>query len=87
MHSAVEQDVPVVVPEADIQGARMPINATVKGGLVGVESPEVSSSFTRVGFPGSADHRGMLRGEASIIINALQLTASSLCYAPASGSR
>ena len=76
-----------MLPATDVQAPRVQSNAPVKGGLVGVESPEVSSSFTRVGFPGSADHRGMLRGEASIIINALQLTASSLCYAPASGSR
>src|SRR5262249_20560895 len=81
-HIAVEQDFPVVVHEADIHGARMQINATVKGVLVGVESHEVFSSFMSDFCPRSAYHWGMRRGEASIIINRVQATAYSLRFAP-----
>lgn len=37
-HMAVEQDFPVVVHDTDIHGAGMPVDATVKGVLIGVES-------------------------------------------------
>src|SRR5262249_14426530 len=81
-HIAVEQDFPVVVHEADIHGARMQINATVKGVLVGVESHEVFSSFMSDFCLRSAYYWGMWRGEASIIINALEPTAPSGSFFP-----
>src|SRR5262245_12066868 len=61
-HIAVKQDFPIVVHEADIHGARMQINATVKGVLVGVESHEVFSSFMSDFCPRSAYHWDMRRG-------------------------
>ena len=43
-----------------------------------VKSHEVSSFIGNLSFPLPAYHWGMLRGEASIIITALELTAYSL---------
>ena len=43
-HGAVPERLPSVVHDAEVHGAGMQINATVKWVLVGVESHEVSSS-------------------------------------------
>jgi len=43
--------------------------------LVGVEAHEVSSFLGNLNFPLPAYHCGMLRGEASIIIKAVEPTA------------
>jgi len=64
----------------------MQVDATVKLVLFRVESHEVSFSFVSERFPSASIPLGYAEGEASIIINALQLTAFSLRVAPASGS-
>ena len=38
------QDLPILVQDAEVHGAGMQVDATVKLVLLGVESPEVSSS-------------------------------------------
>jgi hypothetical protein len=43
-HGAVQQDFPILTQDADIHGAGMQVDTTVKLVLVGVEAPEVSSS-------------------------------------------
>jgi hypothetical protein len=58
----VHQDRALVVHDADRHGARMQISAAVKWVLIGVKSPEISSSFVNDFLPRSADPEGMLRG-------------------------
>jgi hypothetical protein len=48
--------------------------------LVGVEAHEVSSFLGNLNFPLPAYHCGMLRGEASIIIKAVERTAHSVGF-------
>jgi hypothetical protein len=43
-HMAVEPDVPALAHKTDVHAAGVQVDATVKGVLVGVEAPEVSSS-------------------------------------------
>jgi hypothetical protein len=43
-HVAVQHDLPILLEDADLHGAGMPVDATVQLVLRGVESPEVSSS-------------------------------------------
>jgi hypothetical protein len=45
VHIPVEQNLSVLVQDAEIHGARMQVDATIKLVLFGVESHEVSSSF------------------------------------------
>jgi hypothetical protein len=54
------------------------VDATVKWVWVGVESHEVSSSFVSGFFPKVSIPPGYAAGEASIIINRLQPTPSSV---------
>ena len=65
----------------------MQVDATIQLVLLGVESPEVSSSCECL-LPKLSIPRRYAEEGASISINALQLTASSLrsFLAPASGS-
>jgi hypothetical protein len=86
-HIAVHKYFSLVAQDADIHGAGMQVDTTVKLVLVGVESHEVSSSLVSGFFPKASIPLGYAGGEASIIIKALHLTASSLRFAPASGSR
>jgi hypothetical protein len=88
LHRAVEQECPVVVHDTDRHTAGLQLSPTVKGVLVSVESHEVFSSFMSDFF--QVQHTtGVCRGEASIIITALHLTASSVrsSVASAFGSR
>jgi len=45
LHGTVQQDFSSVIHDTDVHAPRMQINTTVKCVLVGVESPEVSSSL------------------------------------------
>ena len=80
----VHQDLAVLVEDADVHRPGVPVDAAVKWVLSGVKSHEVSSflvnRFSLINIPRWS------AGEASININALQLTTSSLRSAPASGS-
>ena len=90
MHGAVEQQFSVVLQDADVQGAGMPGDTTVKGVLSGVESPGgLLLLVNNLVFPTRSIPQWDAAGEASIIINRLHLTASSLrsSLAPASGGR
>src|SRR5207253_800022 len=60
-HMPGHQDLAILVQDAEVHGAGMQVNATIKCGLFGVEAPEVSSSFMRDSLPLSAYHRGRLR--------------------------
>ena len=60
-HMPVQQDLSVPVHDTEVQGASMPINATVTWVRFRVKSQEVSSSFMSDRLPLSAYHRGMLR--------------------------
>jgi len=60
-HIPVHEDLSILVQDAEVHGAGMQVNATIKFVLFGGESPEVSSSFASDSFPLSAYHRGMLR--------------------------
>jgi hypothetical protein len=44
-HSAVQKNFAILAQDADVHGAGMQVGTTVNGVLLGVESPEVSSSF------------------------------------------
>jgi hypothetical protein len=79
---AVEQDLIVLVQDAEIHGADMEIDATVRFVLFGVESHGVSSFL--VTFPTSSIPPGYAEEGASISINRLQPTPSSVRCAPAS---
>jgi hypothetical protein len=88
-HGAVQQQCSVVLQDADVHGAGMQVAPPVKLVLIGGASHEGSSCLFTWNFPTSASHGGRLRGEASIIITALHLTASSVrsCVVPASSRR
>jgi hypothetical protein len=45
LHIAVQQHVPLLTQDADVHGAGMQVDPTLHWVLIGVESPEVSSSF------------------------------------------
>ncbi len=60
-HVPVHQDLAILVQDAEGHGAGMQSDAAVKWVLLRRESPEVSSSFMRDGFPRSAYHGGLLR--------------------------
>jgi hypothetical protein len=66
-----------VAHDADVHGAGVPVDTTVKWVLLGVDSQEVSSSVVKGSFPNASIPLGYAEGEASIIIKALQPTASS----------
>src|SRR6058998_159426 len=72
---AMEHDRTIVLHDPDLHGAGMQVDPTGKGVLGSVTSPEVSSASVSDFSLSSAYPSGMLRGEASIIINALQLKA------------
>jgi hypothetical protein len=40
----MQQDLSILIQDADVHGPGMPVNATVEFVLFGVEAPEVSSS-------------------------------------------
>src|SRR5206468_173757 len=61
LHMAMQQDLAVLVEDTHVHAASMQINVAIRLVLLGVESPEVSSSFVSESFPLSAYHRGMLR--------------------------
>ena len=61
LHIAVQQDLAILVQDADVHAAGMQIDATVKLVLLGVESHEVSSSCESIVYPTPAYHGGMLR--------------------------
>ena len=88
LHLTVYEHLALVTHETDVQASGMYIDTTVTLMWVGGEAPEVSSCLGHLNFPLPADHCGMLRGEASIIIKALQPTAYSVrsYLAPAFGS-
>jgi len=72
-------DLALVVKKTDVHGTGMQINTTLKWVLFRVASHEVSFLFRPWLFSqGQHTTGGMLRGEASIIITGVQLTASSL---------
>jgi len=75
----------ILTHDTDVQASGMSIDTTGKLMLVGVEAQEVSSFLGNLNFPLPAYHCGMLRGEASIIIKALEPTPYSLRFASASG--
>jgi hypothetical protein len=86
-HGAGDAPRAVVPPETDVHAARLaidPAGAVMRGGG---KAQEGSSCRGNRSFPRPADHGGMLRGEASIIITALEPTASSVrsSVAPAFG--
>jgi hypothetical protein len=87
LHGAVQQNVAGAVHDTDVQAPGMHVDTAVTWVLRGVEAPEVSSCIGNRSFPLPADHWGMLRGEASSIIKAVEPTASSVrsSVAPASG--
>src|SRR5439155_16327526 len=78
LHIAMEHDLTSVFHDTDLHGAGMQVDPTGKWVLVSVKSHEVSSSSVSDFYLRSAYPSGMLRGEASIIIKALQPTASSI---------
>ena len=88
LHVAGQEDVAIVPEDADVHAPSVQINTTVQWVLVGVESHGGLRLLVHLVFPLPAYHRGYAAGEASIIITALHLTASSLrsCVAAASGS-
>jgi hypothetical protein len=84
---AVHEDCPGMVHDPDGQAPGMQVDAAVILVWVGVEAPEVSSSSVSRLSQCQQSHGGMLRGETSISIKALEPTASSVrsFLAPASG--
>jgi hypothetical protein len=76
-HSAVQQDFPSLTQDADVHAPGMQVNTAVKLVLVGGEAREVSSSLVSGSFPDASIPLGYAEGEASIIINPLELTAHS----------
>ena len=81
---AVEPSLAVVAHKTDGHTAGVQVDAPVKWGGLGVASPEVSFLFRPWLFSqGQHTTGGMLRGEASIIINALQLTVVTLRFTTA----
>jgi hypothetical protein len=77
-HIAVQPDFPIVAQDADVHGAGVQVDTTVKWVLLSVESHEVSSSLVKGSFPTASIPLGYAEGEASIIINRLQPTPYSL---------
>lgn len=59
-HGPVQQELPLLVQDAEVQGAGMQVDAAVNLVLLRLEAPEVSSSLLRESLPLSAYHRGML---------------------------
>ena len=74
---AVQQDLPIPVPEAEGQGASVQVDATIKLVLLGVKSPEVSSSSLVFSLL-PAYHGGMWRGG----LNKYQGAAADACQPP-----
>jgi len=70
LHMVVEHDFPIVAHHTDVHTAGGQVDATVQGGLVGVESPEVSSSCVRSFFPRPADPWGMWWGRPQLLSRA-----------------
>jgi hypothetical protein len=79
----VQHDFPVVVHDTDVHTPGMQVDPTVKWGLLGGESHEVSSSLVTGSFPNASILPGYAEGEASIIIKGVQATAYSVRCAPA----
>jgi hypothetical protein len=86
-HVAVEHKFAIVAYDANVHAAGVQVDPAVKRMLGVVKSPEVSPVTGNIDFPLPAYHYGMLRGEASIIIKALEPTPYSVRCAPAFGSR
>ena len=61
LHLPVEQDLPVPVQDAEVHGAGVQVDATIKLVLLGVESPEVSSSSWWLFTQRQQSHGGMPR--------------------------
>jgi hypothetical protein len=68
---AMESDHPVLVEDTDVHGPRMQVDTTVKLGLLGVESPAVSSSCECL-LPRRSIPPGSAGEGASISINRLR---------------
>jgi hypothetical protein len=73
VHGAMPQDLAVLAKETHVQAASMQIKAALRFGLLGVESPEVSSA-SRGCLPNASRPRRYAEEGASISINTLQRT-------------
>jgi hypothetical protein len=62
LHVLVQHDLAVLVEDADVHGAGLPIEATVCLVLWGVKAPAVSSCFASGFSRRQRSHRGLLRG-------------------------
>jgi hypothetical protein len=79
-HIAVHKNFAIMAQDADVHGAGMQVDTTVNGVWLGVESPEVSSSFVSERFSQrQQSHRGMLRGRPQSLsrVCSRPLTASA----------
>ena len=83
VHLPVEKDLPILAQDTDVHGAGVEVDATIKLVRLGVESPEVSSSSVGC-VPNASIPRRYAEEGASISINGVEPTPSSVRCAPAS---